>query len=288
MIDIKYVKDRLPKRLSFQNKGNFGHILIIGGSVGMSGSVCMSAMGALRSGAGLVTVAVPRDILPVVAVKTTESMTLPLSSADGVFALGAAKELSSFLPKANAAAFGMGARTGGGTTRLAERLLSAFDGTLVIDADGLNTLAQNPELLERERKCSVILTPHPGEMARLSGASVADVQGARETCAKEFAQKTDTVVVLKGEKTVISDGKTVLVNPTGNVGMATGGSGDVLSGIIASLAGQGLTPLESAACGAYLHGLAGDIAVKDKTAFGLIAGDLIEYLPRAFHAVLNG
>ena len=281
------IKSLFPIKKSFQNKGDFGHVLVIGGSMGMAGAVCMSALSALKTGAGLVTAAVPACIASVVAVKLTECMVLPLPEQDGVFDVSAHCKAIEFSKKCNVIAIGMGARKNAGITRVLESLLFSYQGVLVVDADGLNVLADNPELLEIERKCELILTPHPGEMARLCNCSVQEVQVKREEISTSLAQKYGVVVVLKGENTVITDGDAVFINPTGNVGMATGGSGDVLTGIIAGFAAQDLDAKTASLCGCYVHGLSGDIAVNDKTVYCLTACDLIEYLPDAFKEILS-
>ena len=285
-IQKNQIKLLIPSRNSFQNKGDFGHVLAIGGSYGMAGAVCMTAQSALKTGAGLVTAAVPSCIASVAAVKLTECMVLPAQDETGVFSIASAQEIVNFSRKCNAVAFGMGARKTSGTTRILEDLLVSYEGTLVVDADGLNVLSENMSLLDNKRKCNLILTPHPGEMSRLQNCSVQEVQADRVQIAREFAKKYNLVLTLKGENTVITDGEEVYINPTGNVGMATGGSGDVLSGIIASFAAQGLNTLNAAVCGCFMHGLSGDIAVKDKTEYCLTACDLIEYLPKTFKEIL--
>jgi len=282
ILNSEFVLDNLPVRLSHQNKGDFGHVLVIGGSVGMCGAICMTATAANRSGAGLVTVAVPDEIAPIVSVKLTESMVLPLPSENGTLCIKSVDAVKKFLSKVNTVVIGMGGRVCDGLCAVLEMLLTEFTGTLIVDADGLNVLSRNKDLLDIPRKCELVLTPHPGEMARLLSVSVSEVQKNREETAENYASEHRCVLVLKGERTVITNGDEVYINPTGNPGMATGGSGDVLAGIISGLAAQGMNGFNSSACGCYLHGLAGDIAVKDKTEYGLIATDLIEYLPKAF------
>lgn len=283
--DKEYVLRHLPKRLSHQNKGDFGHVLVIGGSVGMCGSVCMTAESAIKAGAGLVTVCVPQEISEVVMTKLTECMVLPAKSKNGVFSSEATEKISEFLPKVNTVVFGMGVRVCQGGLEILKLLFSSFSGNLILDADGLNILAQNMELINR-KNCKVIVTPHPGEMSRLVNQPISEIQVTRNENALSFSKEFGLVTVLKGEKTVISDGKDVFVNPTGNVGMATAGSGDVLAGIIGGLSAQGLSSFESSVIGTYLHGLSGDIAEQDKTVYCLKATDIIEYLPRAFKKVM--
>lgn len=277
----------IPMRLSSANKGSCGRVSIIAGSKGMTGAAALSALGALRSGAGLVTALTPSSEQPILAVKLTEAMTVPLPHENGVISAAAADTVLENIKNADAAVFGPGLGKGRGILPLLERIVTEFTKTLIIDADGINALSANIDILNR-KKCSVILTPHPGEMSRLSGLSVLEIQSARVKTAEDFADRFDVTVALKGEGTVVAarGGKTA-VNPSGNCGMATGGTGDVLSGVVAALAAQGCTPYDSAVLGVYLHGLAGDIAAAEKGIHGLIASDLCGALPAAFLETLK-
>lgn len=277
----------IPMRLSSANKGSCGRVSIIAGSKGMTGAAALSALGALRSGAGLVTALTPSSEQPILAVKLTEAMTVPLPHENGVISAAAADTVLESIKNADAAVFGPGLGKGRGILPLLERIVTEFTKTLIIDADGINALSANIDILNR-KKCSVILTPHPGEMSRLSGLSVLEIQSARIKTAVDFADRFDVTVALKGEGTVVAarGGKTA-VNPSGNCGMATGGTGDVLSGVVAALAAQGCTPYDSAVLGVYLHGLAGDIAAAEKGVHGLIASDLCGALPAAFLETLK-
>lgn len=277
----------IPARLSSANKGSCGRVSIIAGSKGMTGAAALSALGALRSGAGLVTALTPSSEQPILAVKLTEAMTVPLPHENGVISAAAADTVLESIKNADAAVFGPGLGKGRGILPLLERIVTEFTKTLIIDADGINALSANIDILNR-KKCSVILTPHPGEMSRLSGLSVSEIQSARIKTAVDFADRFDVTVALKGEGTVVAvrGGKTA-VNPSGNCGMATGGTGDVLSGVVAALAAQGCTPYDSAVLGVYLHGLAGDIAAAEKGVHGLIASDLCGALPAAFLETLK-
>lgn len=277
----------LPKKSDDSNKGDFGHVLVIGGSEGMAGSVCMTAESTLRSGAGLVTVAVPDCILSVVATKLTECMTLPLPSEDGKISQISLKTIAQFIPNVNTIVIGMGGRVYIGLASVIEFLLDKFEGTLIIDADGLNILAKHDDLLLKKRKCELVLTPHPGEMSRLLRITTADVQSNRENVAESFSNLYDLCLVLKGKNTVICSKEHKFINPTGNVGMAKGGSGDVLAGMIAGFSAQGAKKEYASCLGTYLHGLSGDIAVKDKTEYCLTATDIISYLPSAFKKILS-
>ena len=190
-----------------------------------------------------------------------------------------------FAQKSDAVVFGPGLGQNDSIFEILQQLIKSYDKTLVIDADGLNALSKNPDIL-KNKKCNVILTPHPGEMSRLTGRTIVDIQSNRKDCAEQFAADHDVTVVLKGEGTVVAAlDKDSYINKTGNVGMATAGSGDVLSGIIASLAGQGLCAFDAATLGVYLHGLAGDIAADEKTVYGMVAGDITDKLPDAFKLI---
>lgn len=277
----------IPMRLSSANKGSCGRVSIIAGSKGMTGAAALSALGALRSGAGLVTALTPSSEQPILAVKLTEAMTVPLPHENGVISAAAADTVLESIQNADAVVFGPGLGKGRGILPLLERIVTEFTKTLIIDADGINALSANIDILNR-KKCSVILTPHPGEMSRLSGLSILEIQSVRIKTAEDFADRFDVTVALKGEGTVVAarGGKTA-VNPSGNCGMATGGTGDVLSGVVAALAAQGCTPYDSAVLGVYLHGLAGDIAAAEKGVHGLIASDLCGALPAAFLETLK-
>ena len=277
----------IPMRLSSANKGSCGRVSIIAGSKGMTGAAALSALGALRSGAGLVTALTPSSEQPILAVKLTEAMTVPLPHENGIISAAAADTVLENIKNADAVVFGPGLGKGRGILPLLERIITEFTKTLIIDADGINALSANIDILNR-KKCSVILTPHPGEMSRLNGLSISEIQSARIKTAEDFADRFDVTVALKGEGTVVAarGGKTS-VNPSGNCGMATGGTGDVLSGVVAALAAQGCTPYDSAVLGVYLHGLAGDIAAAEKGVHGLIASDLCGTLPAAFLETLK-
>ena len=208
-------------------------------------------------------------------------MTLPLAQdAGGQFTPAALAELLDRARESDVVAVGPGLGRGLGMPSLVSALVTAIAVPMVLDADGLNACVGRMEVLE-QRKGALIITPHPGEFGRLLGIPTAQVQAARETLAVEFAQKTGTVVLLKGHATIVTDGSSVFVNETGNPGMATAGSGDVLTGLIAAILGQGLAPFAAAQLGANIHGLAGDLAVADLGEEGLIATDLVAYLPKA-------
>ena len=265
----------LPDRKPDSHKGDYGKILLLCGSRGYTGAAALAAMGALRSGAGLVYLAVPESIYAIEACKLTEAIVLPLPDEGGKVALAALPEIRRLLPKMDAVLIGCGLGQSEGTRAVLETVLREFSGPVVVDADGINLLAKHMDIL-RERHAPTILTPHAGEFVRIGGDNKAD----RVSETLRFAMKYGCILLLKGHETVISDGKETYVNQTGNPGMAVGGSGDVLSGIIVSLLGQGIEPLKAAACGAWLHGKAGDICAEEIGQYGMLPTDLVEVLPR--------
>jgi len=272
---------RLPGRAIDSHKGDFGLTLVVGGSRGMSGAAALAGMAALRGGAGLVRLAVPEPCVDTVAGFEPSYMTVPLpADPAGRIALAARARILAAAATARVVAFGPGVGRSPGLTTLAVGLYAHLPQPMVIDADGLNALAVHCESLPVPA-APRILTPHPGEFARLLGVARVAAQ-ARESAAVELAARWNVVLVLKGHGTLITDGVRRAVNTTGNPGMATGGSGDVLTGLIAALACQGLTPFDAARLGVFLHGLAGDLAADELGQEAMVASDLIRFLPAAF------
>jgi hydroxyethylthiazole kinase-like uncharacterized protein yjeF len=274
------------KRKKDSHKGTYGHLLAIAGSLGKTGAAVMSGRAALKTGAGLVTVATPRTALPSIARSMMELMTEPLAETEeGTISAEALARAVELRKGKDALLLGPGISTNPSTVRFVSGLLARVKGPLVIDADGLNILALKPELLLDLPKPAV-LTPHPGEFARLCGLSPKDIFAGKLELAPAFAAKHGVFLVLKGYRTLVAspDGR-VFVNPTGNPGMATGGTGDVLSGMIASMIIQEKDVLGSVIAAVYLHGLSGDIASSRTGERALVAGDLIRYLPRAFQCL---
>ena len=271
----KDVQNRLPDRKPNAHKGDFGKILLLCGSRGYTGAAALAAMGALRCGAGLVYLGVPESIYTIEAVKLTEAIVFPLPDLDGKFVNRAFDRILPLLPKMDAVLIGPGIGCSEGTFSLVEKVLKSFNKTVVLDADGINVLSGHIDIL-RGRTGPTILTPHEGEFIRVGAVLTEN----RIESAKEFAQQSNSVVLLKGHNTVITDGDRVYVNPTGNPGMAVGGSGDVLAGIITALLGFGLEPIDAAACGAWLHGAAGDICADEIGQYGMLPSDMIAVLPR--------
>ncbi len=277
---------RLPARRPDAHKGGCGRVLVVAGSRGMTGAAALCASGAVRGGAGLVTCATPRECYPIVAAHVMEALFAPMPQTPaGTLAPAAARLLRERAAACDVVALGPGLSTHPGTARCVSAFLPGLRKPCVVDADALNLLARGPGPIDRIG-APVVLTPHPGEMARLAGSTIAKVQADREGVARRFAEDLGCVVLLKGRGTVVTDGRRVRINRTGNPGMATGGCGDVLTGLIAALIGQGLPPLDAAVLGAHLHGLAGDLAVKARGVMtGLAASDLLAFLPAAFRAV---
>lgn len=265
----------LPDRDDFAHKGDFGKILLLCGSRGYTGAAALAAMGALRSGAGLVFLGVPESIYAIEAVKLTESIVFPLPDENGMLSGAAVPQILERLPRMDAVLIGPGLGQSAGTLAAVKAVLERFDGPVVVDADGINILAAHKDVL-RGRAVSTILTPHDGEFARLGGV----VGNDRAAAAENMARQLGCIMLLKGHETVITDGVETYINHTGNPGMAVGGSGDVLAGILVSLLGQGIAPLEAAACGAWLHGAAGDLCAARMGQYGMLPGDMVSALPR--------
>jgi len=275
---------RPPDRPADGHKGTFGRVLLIGGSVGMSGSIALSARAALRAGSGLVTVAVPQSIQAIVAAMEACYMTVGLPSAtDGSVdscSLDRVRELATGF---DAIGIGPGLGQSAGAASLLRSVVAEADCPLVLDADALNLIARHQMLCDGQPgKHTRVMTPHPGEFARLSGLSMSDIAADREQVAARFADESQSIVVLKGAGTIVTDGQQIFVGRTGNSGMGTGGSGDVLTGIITSLIGQGMNAFSAAALGVHVHGLSGDIAAEAISQRALTANDLVETLGAAW------
>ncbi len=272
----------LPTRARDTHKGACGNVLLLAGSRGMSGAAFLASKACLRTGAGLVTVACPTSVNAVLEIKTTCVMTQPLpETPDGTLAEGALEVLRGLIPGRDALAVGPGLSRHPltrGVVRSVLAELGADSPPVVLDADGLNAFEGHPELL-RPLAGRIVLTPHPGEFRRLSGCSKAELEERPEELLAALAERTGAVILLKGHTTRIADpAGTIHLNETGNPGMATAGSGDVLTGVIACLLAQGLAPVDAARLGARLHGLAGDAAARRTGWAALIATDILESL----------
>lgn len=274
-LDHTAVLKLLPDRAAQAHKGDFGKTLLLCGSRGFTGAAALAAMGALRTGAGLVYLGVPESIYAIEATKLTEPVVFPLPDEGGMLSAGAQKEIVANLSNMDAVLVGPGLGRSEGTSSVTQCVLQHCNGPVVLDADGINVMKAHKDIL-RSRTGPTILTPHEGEFQRFTGTQILN----RIADAQELAAALGVIVLLKGHNTVITDGTTTYINQTGNPGMAVGGCGDVLSGIIVSLLGQGIAPLEAAACGAWLHGAAGDICAGEIGQYGMLPSDMLRVLPR--------
>ena len=275
---------KLPPRSRDSHKGTYGTVLVVGGSRGMTGAPALTGTAALRSGAGLVRVAVPDCCLETVAGFEPCYTTIPLPCTEhGRLAPEAERVILTEAEQATVVAMGPGLGQSDGLRTLIGRIYRELDRPLVLDADGLNNLAGQPEM--HHPAGPRILTPHPGEFARLLGRKSEPEESRR--AAVELAAQWNVVLVLKGHGTLVTDGRDEYVNDTGNPGMATGGTGDLLTGMIAALVAQGLVPLDAARLGVYLHGMAGDLAAEEYGQVPIIASDLFEFFPDVFEVAVD-
>jgi NAD(P)H-hydrate epimerase len=271
------MREMIHPREADSHKGDYGHVLIIAGSRGKSGAAHLAALGALRSGAGLVSVATPSSVQPVVAAMGAEYMTVALRDADGRVVRDAIEQILEL--EQDVIAVGPGLGTGPDVTAFVEALIEQSESPLILDADALNALAHNTERLQTGGSRQIVITPHPGEMARLVGTSVEEVQASRLNVARDFAVAHQIYVVLKGYRTLVAtpDGR-VFINPLGNPGMATGGTGDVLTGVLAGWLAQLLDAEAACKLAVYLHALAGDLAEADEGEVAMTAADVAGHL----------
>lgn len=280
LLDEPSLKGLLKPRSREGHKGDYGHTLILAGSIGKTGAAALAAMAAVRTGSGLVTLAVPESLNPVMEQKLTEPMTVPLpEESPGFLDASAADRILELAEGKSVLVIGPGLSTNNGAMKTVKKLVLECDLPLVIDADGLNVLADDPDILKKVKR-SAVLTPHPGEMSRLTGTSTAEIQADRMNAAADFAKKYNLVLALKGYRTVVSlpDGR-LFLNTSGGPHMASGGMGDVLTGMIGGLAAQGLSPADAARLAVYVHGLAGDMTAAAKGPVGILASDLLAFLP---------
>ena len=276
ILDHQKVLDLLPERNSYAHKGDFGKVLLLCGSVGYTGAAYLAAMGALRSGAGLVYLGVPESIYGIEATKLNEAIVFPLPEENGMLCAKALPKITELLPKMDAVLIGCGMGLSQGTLDVLSAILESAECPVVVDADGINLLSKHKSLL-RGRKGSTVLTPHDGEFARLMGKMPSE---DRTVAAADAANEMGCVMLLKGHETRISDGTVCYRNRTGNPGMAVGGSGDLLAGIIVSLIGQGMSAITATAVAAWLHGAAGDRCAQELGQYGMLPTDMLLALPR--------
>lgn len=280
MVTISEVLARFPKRTPDSHKGDFGHVLVIAGSSGYTGAAYLTSQAAVLSGSGLVTLAAGKSLYLIMAVKLTEVMVRPFfETKDYSLSLLAEKDLINFSERCGSIAIGPGISQNKETLNLVRNLVTKLTKPIILDADGINAFVGHSETLKKAQG-KLVLTPHTGEMARLIEKNIDEVKKNRNDIALKFANEYNVILVLKGHNTIVANPKgEFYINETGNAGMATGGVGDILTGIIASFVGQGLDAYTASILGVYFHGLAGDLAVKEKGVLSLIATDLLNKLP---------
>lgn len=272
-LNSRKIRQLLPKRKADSHKGDYGRVLLLCGAEGYTGAPVLAAKAAARTGAGLIFIGVPQSVYPIVAGNLIEPMVFPLPDQNGMLSEDAVPMILSRLSNMDACLIGCGLGRSNGTKAVVEAVLRSATCPVILDADGINVLSEHIDIL-RDAVCPVILTPHEGEFLRIGGDLTSRLLGV-----KKMAKNLGTTVLLKGHETLIC-GKGCYKNTTGNPGMATGGSGDALSGIILALLGQGLPPTKAAAVGAWLHGRAGDLCAKKMGQMAMLPSDLIETLPR--------
>lgn len=274
-LDHESVLRILPDRDVNASKGDFGRILLLCGSRGFTGAAALAAMGALRSGAGLVYLGVPESIYAIEAIKLNEPVVFPLADEGGMLSDRSIGEIQGRLSAMDAVLVGPGLGRSPGTRAVVTAVLESYQGCVVLDADGINVLSEHRNVL-RGRKYPTVLTPHDKEFRRIGG----NLTLPRVQAAEAFAAEMGVTLLLKGHETIITDGERTYINKTGNPGMAVGGCGDVLSGMIVSLVGQGIEPLLAASVAAWLHGRAGDVCAEQMGQYGMLPSDMLQVLPR--------
>lgn len=285
--DNKFVRDIIPKRSNNSHKGDYGKLLIIAGSEGMSGAAFLASEAALKSGAGLITLACPRCINSALEEKTTEAMTMPLDDNDGHIATTAVSDILKALSNADAVLIGPGLGRSEEVMQVVKEVLTNSTVPVIVDADAIFAVSKNKDLLS-ECACDLVFTPHAMEMSRLTGLPISYIEENRLDVSREFSEEVGAVLLLKGHHSIVTAADlTQYINNTGNPGLASGGSGDVLSGIVAALVARGVSCAKAAAAGAYIHGLAGDIASEKFGMESMSAKDVLWCLPKAFCRILQ-
>ena len=287
LICSEHIKNIMPQRPADANKYSVGSLLCVCGSTGFAGAAALCAKAALRAGAGLVRCAVPRSIYPIVATLVPEAVFLVLEETeDGAISQKETSKIIKAAKKCDAVVLGCGSKLCKDTESIAMSLCMECETPLLLDADGINALSKHINVL-KEAKCPLVLTPHEGEMSRLTGVASSKIRANRKKTASEFADEYHCVLVLKGKDTLVaSKDRDTLVNTTGNAGMAVAGSGDVLSGMIGAFMAQGVKPFEAAQIGVFLHGLAGDNAKDNLGELSVIPSDIIECIPCAIKSIM--
>jgi NAD(P)H-hydrate epimerase len=285
-LDFDFLKNTIKPRPYNAHKGSMGCLFTLCGSYGMAGAEILSSLAALRSGVGLLKSAVVNEVYSILAGIVPEAVYMPMNSnSEGRFSFENFPEILKAANASSSALVGCGLGVCNDTENLVTNLITQSKVPLVLDADGINCISKHINLL-KEKSCPVIVTPHPKEMSRLTNLSVKDILNNREETAENFSREYNVVTVLKGADTIVTDGKDTFISYAGNAGMATGGSGDVLAGIIASFLAQGYSPIESACIGVFAHGTAGDFAKEDLTEISMLPSDLINYLPKVFKKII--
>ncbi|MDO4831785.1 MAG: NAD(P)H-hydrate dehydratase [Clostridia bacterium] len=282
-LSLDEISDFLPVRETESHKNDFGQVLVIAGSRSMPGAACLVTNAAVHSGAGLVTAAFPEPAYPSLTSHTTEAMLMPLpADENGCLSASAAVKISEQLSRFDTVVLGPGLGKGEGVKEVVNTVLKEFGKTIVLDADGLNAISENPSVL-KDSRANIIITPHPGEMSRLCGKTVGEIRLDRRETATQFADEYDVTVLLKGAATLVCSKEGLCyVNTSGNPGLAKGGSGDVLSGLVGGLSATGLTPFAAASVGAFIHGCAADFARKKKSMSAMTANDVIASFSKVF------
>lgn len=278
------IAEKLPYRPDDAHKGTMGTMLNISGSYSMAGACILSSMSALKSGVGLLKVALPKSIYPIVSSNVFEAVFVPYDSHQGTVTVDNIQLLCDESQKADSVLLGCGLGFNEKSTEFVKEFVKKCETKLLIDADGINCLSMNINVLS-EKKSDIVLTPHLKEMSRLCGLSIEEIKSNRKEVAESFSRRYGVVTVLKGKNTLITDGTTTFVNPTGNSGMAKGGSGDVLSGIIASFMAQGLSAFDASVVAVYIHGLCGDLAADSLSKTSMLPRDIVDTLPQIFKAI---
>ena len=284
-IDFDFLINTIKPRPYNSHKGSMGCLFSICGSYGMAGAQILCCNGTLRSGIGLLKTAVVDSIYPIVASNVFEAVFTPLKdNGEGTFSYSDISKIMEVANSAKATLIGCGLGVTEDTEKILCHLVRNYEKPLLIDADGINCLSKHIHILD-EKSCQIVLTPHPGEMNRLTGLSIKEVEENRQRVAEEFSKKYGVVTVLKGADTIVTDGENTYISYAGNAGMATGGSGDVLSGIIGSFLAQGYSPLNSGCIGVFAHGKAGDFAREELGETSMLPRDVINYLSRVFKTI---
>lgn len=290
-IDAPFARKLVPPRSEESNKATFGRVLNVAGSVNYRGAACLSSIAALKAGAGYATLACPRAVADSITSFVPDIVTIPLESRSGSLAKNAWRKIVEVFPAYTVLSAGCGLFSMAGDNRNVKdcfsRLIESIAGTekaVVIDADGLTILSERPPAALPKR---LVLTPHPKELSRLIGVGTEDIQADRESHALAAARRFRATVVLKGHGTVVTDGERICVNTTGNSALAKAGTGDILTGMVAGFCAQGLEPFDAACLAVYLHGLAGDLARDELTAYSVLASDLIRFIPRAIRTLVG-